>query len=151
MGRKPKRQMGVALSDELRQKLSTASEAGGRSIAEEIRRRVEQSFEADAVDEATRELVEAVIWIADELNRQIRSSWALRRGGREALAHAIQAWLEITAPPRRSGPVVASDLMGPDDPPTLGRSIARTYQRFKAAIEKSTEELRREHAKGKKP
>jgi hypothetical protein len=52
-----KRQMGVAISEKMRKKLQIASEAGGHSLAEEIRRRVEQSFEAEIEINRLREQV----------------------------------------------------------------------------------------------
>jgi hypothetical protein len=149
--------MGVALSDELRKKLEAASTAAGHSIAEEIRLRLERTFQVDTYDAATRELAADVLWIADEINRQ-SVSWHLYPKAREALTEAIRTWIEITAPkrkikmpqPGRMVPVPGvSDLFGPDDPATLGRSIARLYERVKPELEKNTQELLKLHREDK--
>jgi hypothetical protein len=42
--------------------------------------------------------------------------------GRQAILASFQQWLEILREP----PPAAEDAFGPDDPPTLGRAIART-------------------------
>jgi hypothetical protein len=111
-----------------------------RGVSEEIRRRIALTLEQDAIDPATRELLAAVTWIAGELHRQSRASWHAFPKAHEALSVAIQTWLEMVKPKEPGG--AANDLLSPDDPPTLGRSIARHYQRFKAEMEKTDRELR---------
>jgi hypothetical protein len=140
-------QLKISLPTDLRERLEAASAASGFSLAAEIRERLKWTFADDLVDKPTRELREAVLWIADELSRQVGAFGAYSPRGREALGQAIQHWLEITTPPPTGA---ASDLFGPDDPATLGRSIARTYQHFKAAVEQSTKSLRLKHMKGGK-
>lgn len=125
-----KKQMGVALPDYLRDKLAACSRAADRSIAEEIRRRLERSFEIDARDELTRDLVSAAIWIAADISSQVGAPWHATQKGRQAVATGIRHYVETAAPPVRSGAV--EDLFGPDDPETLGRASARYYQRIEA-------------------
>jgi hypothetical protein len=154
MGRPPvaakQRQLAVALPEEFRSRLEASAAGSGVSLAEEIRRRVRLSFEQDAVDRPTRDLLAAVRWIAEELDRQAAPvSWQNHPKANEALTEALRTWLEIIKPRRAPGGVAASDLMAPDDPPTLGRSIARHYQRFKSEMEKSEREIR-ELLKGEK-
>ena len=47
----------------------------------------------------------------------------------EALAEAIKTWLELTKPQRGDIGGAVSDLLGPSDPATLGRTIAHTLYR----------------------
>lgn len=145
MGRPPlekkQRQLAVALPDDVRQRLEAAAARSGGSLAEEIRRRLVASFDAEAHDADVRDLAEGVMWMAEELKRQAGVSWHSTRKAREALSSAIQTWLEISAPPQSPA---AEDLFGPDDPPTLGRSIARHYQRQYSEIMKAIRILRGE-------
>lgn len=145
MGRPPvekkQRQFPVALPDEVRERLEAAAKASERSLAEEIRRRLNKSFEADTHDEQTRDLAYAVIWMAEELGRQTGRPWHSTRKSRSALAVAIEHWLEISGPQESAA---VSDLFGPDDPPTLGRSIARHFQRFAFETRRALQLLRGE-------
>lgn len=56
---KPK-QIGVLLSDDTRKRLETAAAAGGHSIAEEIRQRLERTFEEESLDPKMRKLMNAI-------------------------------------------------------------------------------------------
>ena len=154
MGRPPldnkkQRQLAVALPPDVRLQLEAAASASGRSLAEEIRRRVNLTLYDDAeYDAPTRELAEDIKWIAAEISRQTGWPWHVLPRGRESLAIALQTWLEITAPKRETS-VGASDLFV-DDPATLGRSIARWRERHKIELAKSENEMR-ELQKGKRP
>jgi hypothetical protein len=105
-------------------------------VSGEIRRRLERTFLEERYDVETRELADDVMWLAGEVQRQCGGlSWHLYPKAHEALAEALRMWLEISK--RRAAESAAAlaesaaalDLFGPDDPPTLGRSIARSYQR----------------------
>jgi hypothetical protein len=124
-----KKQMGVALSDDLRAELAAASAAANISIAEEIRRRLETSFEMDAQDEETQNLAFAAIWIANDITAQAGADWHATQKGRQAVAAGIRLYLETMAPPVVAG-TAADDLFGPDDPETLGRASARHHQQL---------------------
>ena len=123
-----KKQMGVALPDYLRGKLAAASAAANVSIAEEIRRRLEISFENDARDSYTQDLVSAAIWIAGDIASQGAGAyWYATQKGRQAVAAGIRHFIEMLQPEACSG----DDLFGPDDPETLGRASARHYFKMK--------------------
>ena len=123
-----KKQMGVALPDSLRGKLAAASAAANVSIAEEIRRRLEISFENDARDDYTQGLVSAAIWIAGDITAQGAGAyWHATQKGRQAVAAGIRHFIEMLRPEPGSG----EDLFGPDDPETLGRASARHYFKMK--------------------
>ena len=125
-----KKQMGVALPDNLRGKLAVASEAASVSIAEEIRRRLERSFENDARDDSTQALVSAAIWIARDITAQGAGAyWHATQKGRQAVAAGIRLYIEMMLPAVQAGR--GEDLFGPDDPETLGRASARHYWQMK--------------------
>ncbi len=154
MGRPPlekkQRQLPVALPEDVRAELEAAALKSGHSVAEEIRRRITLTLEADAHDTQTRALAADVAQLAEQINREKGFAWHSHEKAFETLVSAINAWLAGIKPKRRDG-VGASDLMwGDDDPATLGRSIARHHQGFKAALEKSTDEMRKLH-EGKEP
>jgi hypothetical protein len=119
--------MGVALSDYLRRKLAATSAAANVSVAEEIRRRLEMSFENDALDDQTQHLVSAAIWIAGDITLQAGAYWHATQKGRQAVAAGIRLYIETMLPPVQAG--AGEDPFGPDDPETLGRASARHYQR----------------------
>src|SRR5258708_36729929 len=90
MGRGPsKRQMGVGFDDNLRAKLEMAATAAGRSIAEEIRTRVEQTFAAPSVDGATQALADAVLGMALEVKTEVGRAWHADPGAYRTLRRAI--------------------------------------------------------------
>ncbi len=120
------KQLKVSLPDDLRAKLDKATTLSDKSLGDEIRTRLERTFDEDSVEKPTRDLIEAVKWMAAEIRRQVHLPWYYTVKSNEAMAAAMQTWLEIVRPPRTD----EGDLFGPDDPPTLGRSVARHYQRL---------------------
>src|SRR5215469_13583731 len=99
-----KKQMGVALPDYLRGKLAAASADAKVSIAEEIRRRLERSFENDARDDSTQALVSAAIWIAGDITAQgVGAYWHATQKGRQAVAAGIRHFIEKLQPAVRTG------------------------------------------------
>jgi hypothetical protein len=101
---------------------------GSGGVSEEIRRRIDRTLFEDGYSQATRSLADAAMWIADEIDRQVGAPWHTSRNGHLAVATALQTWLvELCAPDAASDPT--QDSFGPDDPGTLGRSVARQYQR----------------------
>ena len=141
MGRPPKenkqQRFTVALPPEVRSQLEEAAATIGHSIGEEIRRRIGLSLDVEAYDKPTRDLAATVMWIAEDVARQSGENWHANRKANEALAAALQEYLELLKPPFSGG---VSDLFGPDDPATLGRVIARNYFRGRAEIEGSIEQ-----------
>jgi hypothetical protein len=142
------KQLKVSLPEELRAKLEAASGGSGKSLADEIRTRVERTFEQDAIDEESRELAGDIMRIADQINRDTLSSWRWKPRAREALAAALQTYLAMTEPPPEGPPIATtSDLFDAfaDDPQTLGRAVARYYLSLKAELKKSEQEMRQLH------
>jgi len=153
MGRPPKgenkqRQVAVALPPETRSRLEAAAAAAGRSVAEEIRRRINLTILAEEHDPETRELAADIQQLAEWVNREKGFNWHSHDKARETFIAIVKLWLDGLKPPaslkthREKPRVGVSALMwGDDDPATLARSIVRNYRRFKDEIKKSTEEM----------
>jgi hypothetical protein len=125
------KQMKVALPDDLRARLDAASERSGRSVAEEIRARVEQSFARDVVaDVATRDLLENVALMPAEIARETGANWYQHAGAHEILTLAIPLWLEPLKP---KGPTAFGNrphaTVSIDDPRQLAVLIVRRLRK----------------------
>lgn len=101
MGRPPspkkKRQIPIALPSDLRSSLQDRATAGGHSLAEEIRRRLERSLIVDQCDHPTRELVVDIAQIAMEVERETSAPWH-----QDAAAHATMRSAVLAAVARRA-------------------------------------------------
>jgi hypothetical protein len=69
--------MGVALSDNLKAQLEQAAKAADHSIAEEIRRRLERSFEEDEepMEPHLRELLSMIVWLKVLVGEDAEHEW----------------------------------------------------------------------------
>jgi hypothetical protein len=133
------KQLAVSVSDHQRAALEAASAKAGVSVAEEIRQRLNRTlYEDETFDEPTRELAEDIRRLAHEITAQAGSITLPRV--LEALAEAIKTWMELTQTEKKDEHglygVASWDVLGPNDPPTLGRTIAHTLFRAKPAKEK---------------
>lgn len=99
-------QTAVRLPREMHERLKQ-SEHG---LSEEIRRRVERSFEEEAYDVKTRELAALVAKLAAEVERETGSAWHTHAGAHRLLRRAILALLARLKP----------------EGPTFGEQPART-------------------------
>src|SRR5690242_3794915 len=143
MGKPSKKQMGVALPPDLRDRLQAAADAADHSVASEIRLRLAHSFQAEAGDTATAEFASKVAWLAEQIKRDKGFDWHTHIKAFEAFTEAVNAALERRKPPEHTGMTAASDLFwGDDDPKTLGRSVERHHVRWAAEVEKHERELR---------
>jgi|SRR5271165_256567 len=86
-----RRQLGVALDDELRERLAAAAEAKGHSIAEEVRQRVQQTFDAEAFDRPTRDLMRAIGGFAVLVRLQTNHTWHSHPAANRVMRYAITA------------------------------------------------------------
>jgi hypothetical protein len=116
----------IALSDELRAQLDTASKKSGESVAEEIRRRIETSFEREIdLDKPTRDLIEGLARMPAEIERETGAAWHKHAGAYEALVQAILSRLHGLKP--KEGPAKFGDrphaTVSNDDPKELGSLI----------------------------
>ena|SRR5215813_1973848 len=129
-------QFKITLGDDLRSKLDEASVLNGRSVAEEIRQRLEGSFDIQA-DGHTLDLIYALLFLAHETMCDFGVSWWGDERARSALMAAIVDQIlsyQIKRSASAAWPLMSSGTpeqqAGPDDPPeVIGRAIARNYRR----------------------
>jgi predicted DNA-binding protein len=125
------KQLKVALPDDLRARLDDASEKSGRSVAEEIRVRLETSLERDVdVDKPSTDFLENVARMAAEIARETGANWHQHAGAHEVLTLAIQQWLEPLKP---KGPTAFGNrphaTVSTDDPRQLAALIVYRLRR----------------------
>src|SRR4051812_10221189 len=132
----PQQQFKVTLGEDLRAKLDDASSLNRRSIAEEMRQRLEMSFDIQA-DGHTLDLIYAILFLAHETMRDFGTTWWGDERARSAFMAAIAD--QILSYPINPTDLAARPLItlgtreqqvGPDDPPeVIGRASARNYRR----------------------
>jgi hypothetical protein len=136
MGRPPlekkQQQLTVALPPEVRVHLDTAAKTGDRSIAEEVRRRLDKTIHSDRRDPITTELIEGLERIAALLRLDFGKEWYENTRAHEAFVTALNQRLAGYAPPPLEGSAAVDlGLVGPTDPPeTIGRMRERDDQRL---------------------
>jgi hypothetical protein len=133
----PQQQFKITLKEELRSKLDEVSGLNDRSVAEEIRQRLEMSFDIQA-DGYTLDLIYALLFLAHETMRDLGSTWWGDERARSAFMAAIADQIlsyPITPTDPAARPLITlgtrEQQAGPDDPPeVIGRAIARNYRRL---------------------
>jgi plasmid stability protein len=125
----PKKQMGVALDDELRAMLEASAAVKGHSLAAEIRQRLEQTFVDEGIDPKTRELFAKIV----ELDRLLwasqtnKLSWYRHAGAHRVFRNAIVALLARLRPPGEAvfapGDLAPHPLIASEDPETIGLGL----------------------------
>jgi hypothetical protein len=140
--------MKIALSDDLRTRLDAASAKSGRSVAEEIRSRVEASFAQEAVDKPTRDFLEGVPEMAVATELEMGSAWHKHAGAHYAFGQVILTRLErfrpkgpIEMPAQADRPLATVTPAGKKDAKglleMLARSIEYQLHRFGPGFSKS--------------
>ena len=129
-------QFKITLGDDLRAKLEAYTSLTQRSIAEEIRQRLEMSFDIQG-DGHTLDLIYAILFLAHETMRDFGITWWGDERARTAFMAAIAD--QVMSYPINSTDFAARPLItlgtreqqaGPEDPPeVIGRAIARNYRR----------------------
>ncbi|QOZ71735.1 hypothetical protein [Bradyrhizobium arachidis] len=129
-------QFKITLGDELRAKLDDSSLRNFRSVAEDIRQRLEMSFDIDG-DGHTLDLIYAILFLAHETMRDFGTTWWGDERARSAFMAAIAD--QVMSYPISPSDLAAKPLItlgtreqqaGPEDPPeAIGRAIARNYRR----------------------
>ncbi len=129
-------QFKITLGDDLRAKLDRSSSLNLRSTAEEIRQRLEMSFDIQG-DGHTLDLIYAILFLAHEIMRDFGTTWWGDERARSAFMAAIAD--QVMSYPINPADLAASPLVtlgtpeqqaGPEDPPeVIGRAIARNYRR----------------------
>jgi hypothetical protein len=87
------KQLKVGLPDHLREELERAAAASGKSLADEVRGRLELSFESRGSDAETRALADAVDNLAILVKIQTGHAWHQHPAAHRALRYAVTARL----------------------------------------------------------
>ena len=127
------RQISIALDAETRDELEERAIAVGRSIADEIRRRIERTLYEDKFDPETRDLAFDIMTLAAEVEHLNGIPWHKHPKAHQALAEAVMTWLDGLTPkdPQFSESFAATLFR--DDPRTVGRTLARSLRLRKQA------------------
>jgi hypothetical protein len=168
MTKRVKQQLKIALPAPLRAKLETAAVQSGYSLAEEIRSRVERTFDDDAVDKPTRDLLAAVLKMSDLSEMQTGHRWHSHIATIQILRRAISARLARLQPENDAKAVATGfspvRFVASDNPDEIGLGLEgfdfhnpEMSEEAKAAAEKNYQEIvrqqvktKRQQAKGKK-
>jgi hypothetical protein len=141
---KQKRARGVHTAVVLPQEILDQLRQSERGVSEEVRRRVALTIEQDATDPITRELCQLLVDTAVTLTQNFGVSWHSQPKAHAVFAAAV-ADLLAGYEPERPPVAVASDLLGPDDPPeTIGKMLAmqvrfgRSYPHLDKAQQRKT-------------
>jgi hypothetical protein len=113
-------QLKVGLPDHLRSKLETAVEETSQSLGEEIRQRLERTFDEDRLPATTRKLIADIVELAEDVEIDQFAQWFLSPRAQEIFAVAVVARIKAYLP---DGP---DPLRNPDDqrdPYTVGLTI----------------------------
>jgi hypothetical protein len=103
---------------------------GEAGVSEEVRSRIQRTFEEDALDPVTRELIAGVINIADLVKVDLGSSWHANSGVHTAFAAAVAQRIEGYKPQGGGDPNLAvSALLGAWDSDVGAEAIGRTHER----------------------
>jgi hypothetical protein len=139
-------QTAVRLPQSLRDRLSKVG--GERGLGEEIRRRLEASFEAekDPVDPKTRELLDAISFFDEEMFYEF-GSWSKQPFAFEVLKKSVDMLLAYDRPKGEAKAPLTTDskaalLYGPDSSPEdMARLLVRDWIRRRP--KRADEEKRR--------
>jgi hypothetical protein len=124
-------QFKITLGDDLREKLDDACYISLRSVAEEIRQRLEMSFDLDG-DERTLDLIYAMLFFARAVEIDFNRRWWLNEKARSAFLAAVvdqitSYVIDSAEVPNR---LTRKQSSAHDDPPeAIGRTFARNFRR----------------------
>lgn len=109
------KQLNIALSDEIRARLEEAAERNGRTIAAEVRERLEQTLQAESTEKQTLDFLSAVTRLMDYVRQQTGWAWHKHPAAHDAFRYAITTLLDRSQPeepagdpPHKPVPLVAS-------------------------------------------
>jgi hypothetical protein len=122
----------VRLPAELQERLRRVG--GQRGMGEEIRTRLEWSFEAEKVPPQTRELLDAIVFVADETARYY-GRWADDAFAFRVFAECVDLLLKERRPKGEARPnpsELAEIFFDPNHPEEVSRSIVSDWIRARA-------------------
>jgi|SRR5215468_10806411 len=121
------RQLSIALDDNLRERLEKLATSTGRSLADEIRYRLELALHLEGeFDRETRELGYDLMSLARDVRLHSEVPWHAHPKAHEALIEAVATWLDGVKPKPPPSVDPLEDPWGADDPQTAGRTLARS-------------------------
>jgi hypothetical protein len=106
----------VSLPDEVRDRLESAAKNSGHSIAEEIRQRLERTFEEDSDTAETRQLLLEIQWLADLVAIHTGHEWFSHPASASVMKQAID--LRLAHTPGGDG---TAEFGSDELPPNKGR------------------------------
>jgi hypothetical protein len=121
-----KKQFNVGLEPDLRAALNTAAERNGRSLAEEIRIRLESSCEADKAEKPDKVFLAAISNLIGNVRRQTGWSWHQDPFAHDVLRHATTTLLDRVQPrepPAGEPPRVPASLVQSTDAKSIGLGL----------------------------
>jgi hypothetical protein len=125
MGRPPleikQRQMAVAMPPHLRERLEQAASAAQHSVAEEIRQRLEQTFDAERLDKPTRDLQFTIKHLAELVRIQTGSDWHVHSDAWQVFRQAISTGLDRLRPTAAAHPATPAAAARPNPPARAGK------------------------------
>lgn len=139
------RQLKIRLQDQLHEWIERAADASEKSLNEEVRMRLEASFEREGVDPETRALLETVENLANFVKIQTGHKWHQHPAANRVLRRAITERLDHLKPNGeavfRAEELPKSRLAAPgsDDPEVMGIALE--------AIDRHAPHLRLEQSK----
>lgn len=123
----------VRIPEDLHQQLAARARQG---LSTEIKRRLEESLALDAVHPTTRDLLAAVLEMANTIKQDIGIDWFYRPYLRAAFAQAIVRWLEDRVPDemnetalKDAAPLTSISWIRPGDTAeTAGENLLRIHK-----------------------
>ena len=130
---KPKKieQTGVVLTSDLRTQLAAAAQAADHSVSQEIRNRLQRTFDEDKFDAPTLKLAAAIRDLSTLVSIQTRHNWHSHPAAARVLRYAITARLARLKPEGdptfAAGELPTARLVaqGSDDPEQWGSAWKR--------------------------
>jgi hypothetical protein len=141
------KQMGVVLSDEIREEVEKAAASSNCSIGEEIRKRLLRTFQEDTIGKPLMNLMTEMAMLAFMTQWQTGQDCRTHPGANAVLRHALNAWLART---KKSGPETFAPgelptrrfvAAGSDDPQTMGLALEARLQGMVEHREENTQDL----------
>jgi hypothetical protein len=116
----------VGFDDSFRRQLETAAKMSGTSLAEELRERCAQTFQADSMPKPDKVLLSAVANLIDLVERQTGWPWFEHPHAHDVLRHAIATLLDRMQPPEEPAgnpPHQPVPLVASKDPKAIGMAL----------------------------
>jgi hypothetical protein len=116
----------VGFDEPLRRRLEEAAKEFGTSLADEVRVRVLQTFQADSIPPKNQALVSAITNLMDYVERQTGWPWHEHPLAHDVLRHAINTLLDRVQPPETPAgnpPHKPVPLVASKDPKVIGMGL----------------------------